>query len=164
METIYKTLRMQMENIILIGMPGCGKSTVGKLLAEATGKQFEDADAYIEKSAGMSIPEIFQKEGESGFRIRETQALRELGQRSGLVIATGGGCVTRPENYPLLHQNGRICYLKRDISALPTDGRPLSKAGHLAQMFAVRKPLYERFADWCVTNDGPPAETVSAIL
>ncbi len=163
-ETIHRKLRRQMENIVLIGMPGCGKTTVGQLLAEKTGKQFVDADAYIEESAGISIPEIFQKEGEAGFRARETQALSQLGQRSGLVIATGGGCVTREENYPLLHQNGRICYLKRDISALPTDGRPLSQAGHLEEMYKIRKPLYERFADWSVVNDGTPVETAEAIL
>lgn len=163
-ETIHRKLSRQMENIVLIGMPGCGKTTVGQLLAEKTGKQFVDADAYIEESAGISIPEIFQKEGEAGFRARETQALSQLGQRSGLVIATGGGCVTREENYPLLHQNGRICYLKRDISILPTDGRPLSQAGHLEEMYRIRKPLYERFADWCVVNDGTPEETAEAIL
>ena len=163
-ETIHRKLSRQMENIVLIGMPGCGKTTVGQLLAEKTGKQFVDADAYIEESAGISIPEIFQKEGEAGFRARETQVLSQLGQRSGLVIATGGGCVTREENYPLLHQNGRICYLKRDISALPTQGRPLSQAGHLEEMYKIRKPLYERFADWYVVNDGTPEETAEAIL
>lgn len=161
---IYEDLSKQMENIILVGMPGCGKSTVGQLLAQQVGKQFVDADTEIIKAAGRSIPEIFQREGEDGFRKWETGVLEQLGQRSGLVIATGGGCVTREENYPLLHQNGTIVWLKRNISILPTDGRPLSHAGQLEQMYAVRKPLYARFADRIISNDGAPEEAVQAIL
>lgn len=161
---IYEDLSKQMENIILVGMPGCGKSTVGQLLAQQVGKQFVDADTEIIKAAERSIPEIFQREGEDGFRKWETGVLEQLGQRSGLVIATGGGCVTREENYPLLHQNGTIVWLKRNISILPTDGRPLSQAGQLEQMYAVRKPLYARFADRIISNDGAPEEAVQAIL
>ena len=151
-------------NIILIGMPGCGKSTIGKLLAQKIGKEFVDADAEIVRAAQMSIPEIFEKEGEAGFRRWETKILAKLGQQSGLVIATGGGCVTKNENYPLLHQNGMIYWLKRDISSLPTDGRPLSQAGHLEQMYKIRKPLYERFADNVIDNNTTPEETVQLIL
>lgn len=161
---IHDTLRKQMENLILVGMPGCGKSTVGRLLAEQAGKIFVDADDEIVKAAGMSIPDIFQKEGEDGFRRWETGVLEQLGQQSGLVIATGGGCVTREENYPLLHQNGRIIWLKRDISALPTNGRPLSQVGKLEQMYAIRKPLYTHFADRTVSNDDTPEKAVYEIL
>lgn len=160
---IHKKLRKQMENVILIGMPGCGKSTVGKMLAQQIGKQFIDADEEIVKAAGMTIPEIFEKEGEDGFRKWETKILRQLGQRSGLVIATGGGCVTREENYPLLHQNGTIYWLKRDISSLPTDGRPLSQANRLEQMYRVREPLYARFADYVVDNNQSPTNTAEQI-
>lgn len=161
---IYRKLRCQMENIVLVGMPGCGKTTIGKMLAERAGKTFVDADAVIAEQAGMSIPEIFRQSGESGFRSWETKILSQLGKRSGLVIATGGGCVTHKENYPLLHQNGTIIWLQRELSMLPTDGRPLSQAGKLQDMYEVRKPLYERFADCTIDNNGDPANTVREIL
>lgn len=161
---IHDKLQKQMENIVLIGMPGCGKSTVGKLLADKLGKIFVDADAEIIKKAGMPIPEIFATQGEAGFRQIETDVLSILGQRSGQVIATGGGCVTREANYPLLHQNGTIIWLKRDLEKLPTDGRPLSQSVALEQMYSVRKPLYERFCDCIVFNDGTPADAVAEIL
>ena len=161
---IYKKLRLQMENILLIGMPGCGKSTIGRLLAEKLGKTFVDADEEIIKLAGMSIPDIFAKEGEEGFRRYESTVLSDLGKRSGLVIATGGGCVTRPENYPALHQNGTIFRLHRDLDRLPTEGRPLSHADRLAEMFAVRDPLYAAFADHTVDNNGSTEETLTQIL
>lgn len=163
-EFIHDKLEKQMENIVLIGMPGCGKSTVGKLLAEKLGKTFVDADTEIITKAGMPIPEIFATQGEAGFRQIETDVLSDLGQKSGQIIATGGGCVTREENYPLLHQNGTIIWLKRDLEKLPTDGRPLSQSVALEQMYSVRKPLYERFCDCAVSNDGAPADTVAKIL
>ena len=112
----------------------------------------------------MSIPDIFAKQGEEGFRKIETQALSKLGQKSCLVIATGGGCVTKAENYPLLHQNGAIYWIKRDITSLPTDGRPLSQSGRLEQMYQIRKPLYERFADYAVSNDSTVEDAVAKIL
>lgn len=161
---IHGILRRQMENIVLIGMPGCGKSTLGKLLAERTGKQFVDADDVIVQRAGISIPKIFDKIGEEGFRKLETEVLSDLGKQSGLIIATGGGCVTRPNNYNLLHQNGHIIWIQRQISNLPTDGRPLSQQNNLETMFAVRKPLYEQFSDYSVINDGSLEETITAIL
>lgn len=161
---IHGILRRQMENIVLIGMPGCGKSTLGKLLAERTGKQFVDTDAEIVRKAGIPIPQIFATVGEEGFRKLETEVLSDLGKESGLIIATGGGCVTRPNNYNLLHQNGHIIWIQRQISNLPTDGRPLSQQNNLETMFAVRKPLYEQFADFSVINDGSLEKTITAIL
>lgn len=163
-EQIYNQLCRQMQNIVLIGMPGCGKSTIGRLLAEATGKRFADADTRIEELAGMPIPEIFEKHGEDTFRDFETKALAELGKQSGLIIATGGGCVTRERNDPLLRQNGTTICLERDISRLPTEGRPLSCSGKLEQMYRQRTPLYEAFADLHVGNNGTVAETVTKIL
>ncbi len=160
---IYQKLRQQMENIILVGMPGCGKSAIGKLLAKQLDKAFIDADTIIEERAGMSIPEIFAKSAEQGFRLLETSVLSDLGKGSGAVIATGGGCVTRPENYPLLHQNGRIIWIKRDVSVLPTDGRPLSKINNLLQMYETRKSMYERFADSIVINDNTLETVVGQI-
>ena len=150
---IHNLVRAQVENIVLIGMPGCGKTTVGKALADKLGRQFFDADAEIAKKANMSIPEIFAKEGEDGFRSREIKVLSELGKQSGLVIATGGGCVTQAVNHSNLHQNGRIFWLKRQISQLPTDGRPLSQKGNLEEMYRIRKPLYEKFADVIIENE-----------
>ena len=116
------------------------------------------------KAAGRTIPEIFAGEGEAGFRARETAILRELGKQSGAVISTGGGCVTRPENYPLLHQNGVILWLRRDTAVLPREGRPLSLKGDLAQMYRIRRPLYEAFADYTVDNDGSLEQTLAQAL
>ena len=161
---VYDKMRQQMENIILIGMPGCGKSTVGKLLAERLGKPFVDADEELVNTYGMDIPAIFAVEGEEGFREKETAVLEALGKRAGLVIATGGGCVTREENYPLLHQNGNLFWLTRDLEKLPSDGRPLSQATKMADMYRVRKPLYESFSDFTISNDRPPEAAAAEIL
>ena len=161
---IHAALSRQMENIILVGMPGSGKSTVGKLLAEKCGKVFVDADARIVEAAGKSIPEIFAESGEPGFRGWETRVLAELGKRSGIVLATGGGCVTKAENYPLLHQNGTIFCLERSLDRLPTDGRPLSQANKLEEMYRIRKPLYDQFADHIIDNNGPAEAAVQSIL
>ena len=161
---ITRKLASSMQNIILVGMPGCGKSTVGALLAKRLGRPLLEADAELVKTAGMSIPAIFENESEPGFRRRETATLSELGKKSGAVISTGGGCVTRPENYPLLHQNGTIIWLRRDLKKLAREGRPLSLGADLAAMYAVREPLYARFADFTVDNTGTPEETVDAIL
>lgn len=163
-EKIHGILSRQMKNIVLIGMPGCGKSTIGTLLAETLGRTFVDADAQIVQMASKSIPEIFAQDGEDAFRQWESDALAHLGKQSGLVIATGGGCVTRQRNYPALHQNGSIVWLERDLSLLPTDGRPLSQSNRLEEMYAVRKPLYEAFADVRVANTGSPENTVTGIL
>ena len=163
-EKIHGILSRQMKNIVLIGMPGCGKSTIGNLLARKLGRKFVDADEEIIQLAGKSIPEIFAQDGEDAFRQWESDALAHLGKQSGLVIATGGGCVTRQGNYPALHQNGSIVWLERDLSLLPTDGRPLSQSNRLEEMYAVRKPLYEAFADVRVANTGSPENTVTEIL
>ena len=161
---IEEKLSREMQNIVLIGMPGCGKSTVGKLLAEALGREFFESDALVEREAALSIPEIFRREGEAGFRKRETAALAELGKHSGAVIATGGGCVTRQENYPLLHQNGVIVRLQRQLDRLPREGRPISLQSDIGELYERRRPFYERFADLSISNDGTPEETVRAIM
>jgi len=163
-EPIYRALSSQMENIVLIGMPGSGKTTIGKALAERLGREFADADCEIAKAAGMTIPQIFAQSGESGFRQIETEVLTELSKRSGLVISTGGGCVTQERNYPLLHQNSKIFCLTRNLDQLPTAGRPLSQKGNLEEMYRIRKPMYERFADHLIDNNGDLDETVSQII
>ena len=163
-DTIHGSLKRKTENIILIGMPGCGKSTVGAVLAEKTGRKLVDTDEEIVKKAGCSIPEIFATQGEGAFRELETLVLEELGKCPGLIIATGGGCVTREQNYPLLHQNGRIFCLHRDANRLATDGRPLSQGGKLEEMYQLRKPLYDRFADYHIDNQVAPEEAAMEIL
>ena len=160
---IHACLRRQMENIILIGMPGCGKSIIGRLLAQRTGKKFVDADEALEARLGRKITDIIPQDGEAAFRRMESDTLSELGKQSGLVIATGGGCVTQQRNYPLLHQNGTILWLTRQLHKLPTEGRPLSQPGKLQEMFAQRQPLYRQFADAEISNDGPVEETLTAI-
>lgn len=163
-EQIHRTLKLQMENIILIGMPGSGKSTVGRLLADRLGKRFIDADAALEETFGRKITQIIPEDGEEAFRSMETQILASLGKESGLVIATGGGCVTKAQNYPHLHRNGNIYWLQRDLDKLPVSGRPLSKAGKLEQMYALREPLYTRFHDYRINNNGTPEESAAQIL
>lgn len=163
-ERVHKKLSAQMQNIVLIGMPGCGKSTIGGMLAKQLGRKLSDADDKIIELSGKTIPEIFAEDGEDVFRTWETQALEELGKQSCLVIPTGGGCVTKEKNYPLLHQNSSIFWLQRDISALPIDGRPLSQANKLSDMYAIRKPMYEAFADHTIDNNGTAEDTVKAIL
>ena len=163
-EAVYQKLRMEMENIILIGMPGCGKSTIGKALAAQLGKEFVDADAELEKNVGRPISQIIPEDGEAHFRELETQTLEHFGKQSGLVIATGGGCVTRDKNWPLLRQNGRIFWLERDLNLLPTDGRPLSQANRLEDLYAKREPLYRKWADHIIDNNGSENQTIGRIL
>ena len=162
-DKVVRLLRQKMENIIIIGMPGCGKSTVGRILADYTGKAFIDADAALEEEAGFTIPQIFEREGEAGFRKRETEILEELGKQSGLVIATGGGCVTREENYAHLHQNGTIIFLEREISMLERKGRPLSQ-GDLREMYEKRLALYRRFADITIQNNAQESTVAKKIM
>ncbi len=162
-DRIYRALSRQMENLVLIGMPGVGKSTVGKELASLLDKTFVDADKEIIALAGKSIPEIFTQDGEDAFRRLESRVLQDLGQRSGLIIATGGGCVTREENYQALHQNGKIFWLKRDIGSLSRKGRPLSQGADLERMYIIRKPLYAHFADYAV-NMGDTAKETAGII
>lgn len=135
------------ENILLIGMPGCGKTTLGTRLAKDLGRTFVDTDAEIEKMAGMPIPEIFATKGEVAFRALETEVLSHFSKQSALVIATGGGVVTQPRNLPLLKQNSCVLFLDTPPEALPTAGRPLSQARTPAVLYAERLPLYRAAAD-----------------
>ena len=162
--SIYENLRSGMENIVLIGMPGCGKSTVATILSRVLGRKAVDADKEIEAEAGRTIPEIFAVDGEEAFRRIECQVLQKLGKESGLIIATGGGCVTRPENYPALHRNGRIFWLQRDIRKLPKEGRPLSMTNDLEAMYQKRLPLYQQFADQIISNNNTAEESAQAII
>ena len=152
-DEIYETLSRQMKNIVLVGMPGCGKSTVGKVLAKRLSRPFFDADQEIVKRAGKSIPEIFQIEGEAGFRKIETEVLFDLCRQSGAVIATGGGAVTVPKNHGILRQNSLVVFINRDIAVLPKNGRPLSEQNDLHEMFRQRLPLYRAVCDYEVDGN-----------
>ena len=160
---VVEMLRRNMENIILIGMPGCGKSTLGKLLAENTNRVFIDTDTEIENEAKCTIPEIFSLEGETGFRAREAAIIEKYGKQSGLVIATGGGCVTYEDNYYNLRQNGSLVFVERNLDKLDRDGRPLSQ-GDVCALYEKRLPLYRRFADCSVRNDEEISSVVSSIM
>lgn len=163
-DEVTAELRELMENIVLIGMPGCGKSVVSQSLSRLCGRAVYDSDTFAEEKAGMSIPEIFEKYGEDKFRELETEAIAELSKMSGCIIATGGGAVKRKENYPLLHQNSRIVWLKRDLELLPSEGRPVSQKNDLKKLFEKRKELYASFADYSVDNNGSPEAAARMIL
>lgn len=162
-ERITGKLRAEMTNIILIGMPGSGKTTIGEKLAKKSGREAVDIDREIVKTAGCSIPELFHTIGEEGFRKLESEAVRKAGMESGKIITTGGGVVTRPENYGPLHQNGRIYQLERDLSLLPVDGRPISQKTSAEELFRKRAPMYEAFRDVQVSNNASPEETAEMI-
>ena len=161
---IRDLLARRMQNIVLIGMPGSGKSTVAALLGKKLGRPVSDSDAAVEQAAGKPIPRIFAEEGQDAFRALETQALAQLGKGSAGIIATGGGCVTRRENYPPLHQNGVIFWLRRDTDRLPREGRPISLSRDLKELEMEREPLYRAFADHIIDNNGPVEDTVRQIM
>ena len=152
-----------MKTLFFIGFMGVGKTSVSAALGRILELPVIEMDEQIARNEGMTIPEIFAQSGEETFRKLETEVLAEQGKRSGIILSTGGGCVTRPENYPLLHQNGTIFRLTRDLAKLPTEGRPISQTTDLAQLCARREPLYRRFADVTVSNDGALEVTVQTI-
>jgi len=151
------------QNIVLIGMPGCGKSTVGRFLAQKTGRPFSDIDRQIEAAAGKDIPQIFADDGEEKFRQLETRILAGEAKNSGMVLATGGGVVTRPENLDLLKQNSLIVYLKRELTDLITEGRPLSQNMGIQALAEKRLPLYEAWGDLAVQVEAKPEQTAAKI-
>ena len=153
------------KNIVLIGMPGCGKSTVGRDLAEMMGREFFDCDAEILKE-GEAPSEIIEKYGEARFREIENKMLANLCKKSGAVIATGGGAVTVESNYDIVRQNSDVVFIERDIGRLSTLGRPLSQGGcdRLKKMYAVRYPLYKKFSDFSVESQKNSKITAGLIL
>ena len=162
-QRILTQLYQQTTNIVLIGMPGCGKSTIGQALEALTGREAIDVDARIEERVGCSIPEIFARGGETAFRALEREETAAAGKLTGKIILTGGGVVKDARNYAPLHQNGRIYHLTRDLPLLPTAGRPLSQTTDLAAMWAEREPLYARFRDVTIENSGSIEDTAAAI-
>ena len=163
-DRIERVLSHQMQNIVIIGMPGSGKTAVSTMLAERLGRKIFDTDTIVSEKAGVTIPEIFAAQGEAGFRKLETEATAEVGKLSGNIISTGGGVVTVAGNYELLHQNGVIVWIERDTNKLARDGRPISLSSDLNELYAARLPLYERFADIKADNNGDINDTVNAIM
>jgi shikimate dehydrogenase len=151
---IHAALVRELTNIVVIGMPGCGKTSIGVALAKRLCREHIDMDDEILRMAGQSPADIIVQRGEAAFRAIESEACRQLGKRTGLVISTGGGVVTREENLAPLRQNGMLVFIERALDALETHGRPLSggKDAVLA-LYEARLPLYLRFADASIRND-----------
>lgn len=152
-ESVIFDLRTDMLNTVLIGMPGAGKTYLGRKIAERDHRKFIDLDDLIVEHEGMSIPDIFDEKGEDYFRNLETELLRETSKQTGIVLACGGGIVKRKANYPLLKQNGRIIWVKRDLNKLETKGRPLSRTTPLQQLYDERKEAYEAWSDYFIDNN-----------
>lgn len=163
-ERITALIENQMQNIVLVGMPGCGKTTIGKLLAEMTGRAMLDTDEMIANASQRTPSEIIRADGEEAFRIIEHREVCNAGKMSAHIISTGGGVVTRKENYKPLHQNGRIVFVHRDIDSLATEDRPLSLQQKLSQMYETRLPLYREFCDLEISNDSTPESCALEIL
>ena len=161
---ITEIISLDMCNIVLIGMPGSGKTTIGKIVADITDKTFVDSDEEFEKNFGISPATAIQTLGEERFREMECEIIDKLGKHTGSVIATGGGVVTRKENYAPLHQNGIIFFIERPIDALETQGRPLSQAFGKEELYKKRLPLYLSFCDHKVSNIDTEAECANKII
>lgn len=149
LESVFRKIFCEKENVVLVGMPASGKSTVGKMLADSLGREFIDTDYMIVEKAGMPIKEIFEKYGEKYFRDLESECVKEASERSSVVIATGGGVPLRTENVKALRENGKIFFLDRPLENLiPTDSRPLA-----SDREAIKKRYEERYDIYCKSCD-----------
>lgn len=164
-EQILRDMRHEKENIILIGMPGVGKTTVGKAIGKEMGRTCIDVDQELAKEIG-DISKYITEQGEVAFREKEAEMIAKLGTQTGIVISTGGGCVTVPKNFAHLRQNGRIYQLTQPVEKLSTSGRVLSSGGieRLRELEETRTPMYESFAQCIVEHNRNAPETVAAIL
>ena len=165
-EEIWKELLREKRSLVLCGMPGSGKSTLGRLLSERLGRELTDTDEEIVKRAGMSIPEIFRRWGEARFRDLETEVIREVSMTGGRIISTGGGAVLRQENTDALKMNGTLVFLDRPLETLlPTEDRPLAdSAGKLRELYRERTPIYASAADLRLPVRGTPEETTELLV
>ena len=162
---IVKKLEDERRNIVLVGMAGCGKTTIGRQLAKRTQKAFVDLDEEIVKRTGKTIPQIFEEVGEAGFRKIESEVVAETCIKTGLVIATGGGAVLDEKNIEYFKANGMVLFLKRDVNLLARDGRPLSKdLETVKELYRKREPIYKKISDFEVKNFGDVKDVVDAIM
>ena len=150
--------------VFFVGFMGAGKTSVARRLARTCGAASVDMDTYIERREGKKVKEIFAEGGETAFRRLETEALRELGKRSGVILSTGGGCVTRSENYPLLHQNSQIVMLNRKLDELAHKGRPITARDGIDKLAEQRMPRYRAWADYIIDSRDCAANTARAVL
>lgn len=163
-EEIIKVIESEEKNILLIGMPGSGKTTIGKALAKELDREFIDTDLLIEQKANMPIKEIFAKFGEDKFRDLETEIIKEVGKLSRKVIATGGGIIKRQENQYYLKRNSKVFYIKRELKDLATKDRPLSKdLSAVEKLYLERKPIYERLCDVVIENDSTLEKAIKGV-
>ena len=163
---IFEQIKKKKENIVLIGMPSSGKSTVGELIAKSLGREFVDTDTLLTNTRKMSPKDIIETSGEAVFRSLETDIIKDLSLKQGLVIATGGGAVEREENISLLKENGKLVFLNRDFEKLSADNsRPLSSTKEqLEALYKRRLPLYKKYADYTVDNFTSPENTANSVL
>lgn len=160
----YAALAAETKNLVLVGMPGCGKSTIGRVVAQSLSRPFFDSDEEIEKLTGMPASLYLRSYGEDAFRVVEAKVLKRLGAMSGIVIATGGGCVVCPANNFYLRQNGTVIWLQRELSQLSCHNRPLSLEHGITNLFAQRAPLYQLFSDLTIHNNASPEIVCKAIV
>lgn len=163
-ERIMRKIEEQTKNVILIGMPGCGKTTVGRIIANELGRPFFDTDDVFTENFSSTPAEVIGRDGEEKFRQMEHEIAEKLGRMSGAVISCGGGVVTREYNYPALHQNGVIVFIERDLDKLSKKGRPLSMATPIEELYAARIDAYNRFCDVCVASTEVPKRTAALII
>lgn len=161
---IIAAVERQTKNIVLVGMPGCGKTAVGRSLAKLTGRKLFDTDEIVVSRTGWSISDIFGTDGEETFREYEREALAECTKQSGTVISCGGGAVLKSENVELMRQNSYVVWLRRDVDLLPREGRPLSANADLRAMYELREPHYRMAADLTVENDSTPENAAKRII
>lgn len=164
MEAAQRRIAFETANIVLIGMPSGGKSTIGALVAQKLEREFIDIDDYIPPAAGKSIPEIFAEDGEEAFRLIETKVTGDICKEGGRVVACGGGVVTQPRNYDLLHQNGVIVMLRRPLEQLISDGRPMSISKGVPRLARERAPRYVSWADVIVDNTLSPDRVADRVI
>lgn len=153
-QNILNEIYNEKKNLVLIGMPGSGKSTYGKLIAKELNKEFYDTDKVFEETFGSTPKQVILEKGEPAFRDMESEIVATLSSKLGVVIATGGGAVLLENNRKLFKANGTVLFIDRDISLLPTDGRPLSKEYGVQKLYEEREPIYRETADITIKTDG----------
>ena len=161
-DRLVREILAEDRNVVLVGMPACGKTTIGRALASLLGRRFVDVDEEIVKKHG-EIPTIFAKQGEAVFRLYESEVIADITKEHRLVIATGGGAVLKERNRLNLRQNGVVVWIRRALDALTDEGRPLSQGGKIASLYREREPIYRSLAEVTVENDKDIESVVNEI-